>query len=121
MKKPFQNNSDKPLYKGATLIMPGQCRDVDEQYLDQPKATEDVAAPVTLVKEIHGLSIGKAKARFDELETPQLIDLKSLEESGDEPRKGMLDAITEELLEREAAADDALVNPDLDDTGLDTE
>jgi hypothetical protein len=114
MKKPFLNTSDKPIYKGATLIMPGQSRDVDEEYLENISAPSKGSAPLSLVEEVHGLSIGKAKKRFNELKHDELLKLKTKEEIGNEPRKGMIDAITEELLEREAAADDALVNPDLE-------
>lgn len=107
MKKPFLNNTDQMIYKGATLIRPGESRDVEEQYLQLPASEAAAAAvPQNTVEEIHGLSIGKAKARFVKLKVEELMALKSKEDKSHEPRKGMIDAITEELLAREAVDED---------------
>lgn len=106
-RRPFHNTGKTPVYKGATLIQPGESRDVDEIYLDAVEETAEAPAKLSLVEKVRGLSIKGATAEFGTLTDDELDDLEQLESEQEEPRKGLLSNITVEKLQRAGDAGDA--------------
>jgi len=103
MKVPFHNTTDKPIYKGPVLIQPGESRDVDELYVDAVESTEESLAEPSNIETIQGLSIAKATAEFGTLTDNELDELEELEMDQENPRDGLINAITVERLARESA------------------
>ena len=106
MKRPYYNAGKKPVYKGATLVMPGESRDVEEIYLDAVEETAEAPAKLSLVEKVRGLSIKTATAEFGTLTDDELDDLEQLESEQEEPRKGLLSNITVEKLQRAGGESD---------------
>lgn len=101
MKVPFYNESDKPVYIGLVLVPAGGCRDVESSLIPSTVANaKPEMIELSLIDEIKSLSIKGAVARFDELNNDELNELHVLETAGDNPRAGLLSAISEALLKR---------------------
>ena len=126
MKKPFHNVTAKPIYKGPTLIEPGESRDVDEIYLDDESVASKKSVKLSNIEVIQKLTIKQACAEFGTLTDDELDDLAQLESEQENPRSTLLDKITVEKLER--AGDDSDTDTDTDsdsdsdsDTDTDTD
>lgn len=100
------------MYVGATMIPAGETRHFDERevpaHLRPVKAVEpepEVAADP--LAELLADGVKKIEARFPDLATADLEKLNTLERAAESPRKSLLAAIDEELLNRAIAEEEA--------------
>lgn len=127
MRIPVTNNTAMPIYVGSAMIPAGETREFEEN--DVPLHLRPAQAPAEPVKPalspeeqaeadaaaakakreaeiavIRAKSVKDAREHFSELSDEDLATLEALEQAEDEPRKTLLEAITEEQLQRAAAA-----------------
>lgn len=111
MKIPVYNNTGIPIYVGTAMILPGETRHFDEQ--DVPHHLHPVKPEPEVVDETPGdpfadLLKGKVAdvvAALRDLSDADLERLGEVEQLSENPRKGVLAAVAEEILKR------AEVNP----------
>jgi hypothetical protein len=113
MKKMYTNNTDKIVYPGGLAIRPGDSRLVDECYF--PKAQGDSQPELFNASEFIKPAVGEIVVLLATLPTEQLVEVVLAEESKNRPRKTLLDAIADELEEREALAAKEIVEAELNE------
>lgn len=121
MRIPVTNNTAMPIYVGSAMIPAGETRDFEEN--DVPlhlrpapvlvaasdPSPEELAATAKAkreaeIAEIRAKSVKDAREHFSALSDEDLAMLEALEQAEDDPRKTLLEAITEEQLQRAARA-----------------
>lgn len=106
MKTPYFNDTDAPLIIGGITILPGQTGDLPAHLVPQKTATTPADDSNTVLVEV---LLGKASdvaPLLSDLSKEGLIELEALEKAG-KNRKGVLQAISGELLSREDDPDTA--------------
>jgi hypothetical protein len=109
MKVPYTNETNKHLHIGPVTIAPGHTRDVEESHIPgyKPKDAKQESAPIVdLMTELLKKSVKDITAELPFLSTAYIERLGELEQKEDQPRKTLLSAISEEILNR--AADEQL-------------
>lgn len=109
MKVPYTNETNKHLHIGSVTIAPGHTRDVEESHIPgyKPKdATQGSAPADDPLAELLKKSVKDITAELQSLSTADIERLGELEQKADQPRKTLLSAISEEILNR--AADEQL-------------
>lgn len=111
-KIPVHNNTRMAMYVGATMIPAGETLHFDERdvpaHLRPAKAAE--AAPEQApdpMAELLADGVKKIEAKFPDLATADLEKLNALERAAESPRKSLLAALDEELLNRAIAEEEA--------------
>lgn len=112
------NNTRMPIYVGSTMIPPGEMRQFDENDVPmhlRPKTPP--AAPAKAPSEAEKKSaaeaehqaklsalarqpVGEIREQFATLSEQDLTALEAAEKAAEKPRKGLLEAIGAELLQR---------------------
>jgi hypothetical protein len=111
-KVPVTNNTQMPIYVGTTMIPAGETMHFDERdvpaHLLPPKAAEPAPeAPADPLEERLAKPVQAIVAEFGNLSTDQVEKLGDMERKADKPRKSLLAAIDEEVLNRAIAAEEA--------------
>lgn len=104
----FFNSTLRAVFKGGTMIPPGEARDIPDHLMPGHVAPEAAAKPepvkafdaATLV----ALPVAEFKKELEQLtqgnglSSAQLKSIKQLEERADKPRKSVIDAVDFSLL-----------------------
>jgi predicted flap endonuclease-1-like 5' DNA nuclease len=111
-KVPVTNTTRMPIYVGATMIPAGETRHFNERdvpvHLRPAKAAEPAAPPAAdPLAELLGHGVKKIEAQFGELGIGDLEQLAAMEKKSASPRKSLLAAIDEELLNRAIEEEEA--------------
>lgn len=126
MKIPVSNTTAMPIYVGACMIPAGETMHFEESEVPDhlrpaPASAEAPAAPDNPIATLAKESIKTITAAFAEMSIEQIDALGEYEQQSEAPRKGLLSAISEELLKRAAETELAAAIKalkDLDDAGL---
>ena len=105
---PVKNHGKTPMYVGSVMILPGETRILPAHHVpahlhpqpEQPEAKTEEKDP--LLELLTGTVLAVAAALAD-LSIEELDRLEAGENATEKPRKGILEAITEEKLSRAAA------------------
>lgn len=111
-KVPVTNNTRMPIYVGATMIPAGETRHFDAidvpAHLRPPKPPEpEPEAAADPLAELLAHGVKKIEAQFKDLASADLEKLNVLERKSESPRKSLLAALDEELLNRAIAEEEA--------------
>lgn len=114
---PVINNTSMSIYVGSNIVPPGETRDFPESQVpmhlrladaeSNPAETEANIQPEDPLVELLRHKIADVEAALPGLSDTDLERLGELEQLNDNPRKGVLSAIGEEILKRAEAKGNA--------------
>lgn len=115
MKKAYTNNTKRVQHIGNITVQPGQTRECEEIHIQAHTGVvsnieEETVATETPMLLLSKKSIKKIKLEMPNLEGEDLDALEKIELEQDQPRSGLLEAITEERLNRAAGSEEAGLN-----------
>ena len=104
---PWTNPKSHPVHVGGKRVDPGETRDVDVALVQTPAPTagDPEPDPDAAYRRILGHRVGEVTEMLGTLQTADLDRLETLESDAANPRKGVLEAIEAERLERAKAGD----------------
>ena len=106
MKKAVVNNTNMPIYVGASMIPPGETREFEEADIPahlRPKDNKPAAQPAAAadpVAKLQAETVKEIKAALPNLDDASLARLKDIEEASETPRASLLEMIGQEQLFR---------------------
>jgi hypothetical protein len=109
MKTPVHNNTGMPIYVGTSMILPGETRHFHEHEVPHhlrpaaPPAESPVEPPADPMADLLKSNVSDVQSALPGLSDADLERLGELEQLSSSPRKGVLSAVSEEILKRAEA------------------
>ncbi len=110
MKIPVSNKTAMPMYVHGHMIPAGETRHIDEEFVPlhlrpAPAPAEPAPQPKDPIAELLAHTVKQITAALRDLPVEQLELARAAESAAETPRKSLLAALDEELLERATAPD----------------
>lgn len=102
MKVPYTNNTTTAQYIGPLLIQPGDTRMVDDSFLPKEPTAATPAEPTDPVLALLDANVATVTSSIAALSDADLDRLETAEQNG-KTRKGVLEAIAAQKIDRAAA------------------
>ena len=108
MRVPYTNHGDRIVHVGGKQILPGETRDVEASLVQpaRPAAPSEAPDPDAPLRQILAHKASDMPEVIRQVPSDSLERLEVLEGDANKPRKGVLEAIEAEKLERASRPDD---------------